>query len=138
MHPNLIYTVYNALSDIFSNFSKDSSNLKESINKAVKDLSKTMCFVSNQNNNIIIQASSADFDASTLYYLYDFVYRASQSSENNITNQKFINAGSKLLYMQGEDISKFHSDFKNVIFFSETLEENDLANLINNVKEHFG
>jgi len=135
LHPNLIYTVYNALSDIFSNFSKDSSNLKEIIKTIMNGLSKTICIVSNQNDNLIIQVSSPDFDASTLYYLYEVIHRSSISSEEIISKNRFINAGSKILYMLEEDISNYHSNFKNITFFSETLEENDLNKLVNKVKE---
>lgn len=135
LHPNLIYTVYNAISDIFSNFSKDSSNLKEIIKKIMNGSSKTMCVVSNQKNNLILQVSTPDFDASTLYYLYEVIYQFSKSTEEIHSKSKLINAGSKILYMLGDDISKFHSNFKNIIFFSEILEENELHKLLSDVKE---
>jgi hypothetical protein len=134
LHPNLIYTVYNAISNIFSNFSKDSSNLKETIKKIMSGLSKTMCVVSDQKDNLIIQVSNPDFDTSTLYYLYEVIYKSSKSSEEFHSKNKFINAGSKILYMLGEDISSFHSDFKSIMFFSEILEENELRNLSSDVK----
>ncbi len=136
LHPNLIYTVYNAISDIFSNFSKDTSNLKEIIKKNMNSSSKTMCVVSNQKNNLIIQVSTPDFDASTLYYLYELIYQFSKSTEEIHSKSKFINAGSKILYMLGDNISKFNSNFKNIIFFSEILDENELRKLLSNVKEN--
>ncbi len=134
LHPNLIYTVYNAISDIFSNFSKDSSYLKEIIRKSISNLSKTLCVVSNQDDNLIIQVSSPDFDTSALYYLYEKVYQSSKSPEEEISKYKFINAGSKILYMLGEDISKYHSNFKNLILFSEILEKEDLSKLIADIR----
>ena len=134
LHPNLIYTVYNAISDIFSNFSEDSSNLKQIIKKIIKGLSKTICVVSNQKNNLIIQVSSSDFDTSILYYLYEVIYKSSKSPEESLSKSKFINAGSKILYMLGESISNYHSNFNDILFFSEILQENDLNNLINEVK----
>ena len=138
LHPNLIYTVYNAISDIFSNFSRDSSNLKEIIKKSMSGSSKTICVVSNQEDNLIIQVSSPDFDISTLYYLYERVYQSTKTQEEIISKYKFINAGTKLLYMLGEDISTYHSNFKNLIFFSEILEEDDLRKLITDVRENLG
>jgi hypothetical protein len=137
LHPNLIYTVYNALSDILSDFSKDSLNLKKIVKDIINELSRTICFVSNQKDNIIIQVSSSDFDASTLYYLYEIIYRIRKNSDNHISKSKFINVGSKILYMFTEDISEIHSDFKNLVFFSETLEENELKPLINKIKEQY-
>jgi len=138
LHPNLIYTVYNAISDIFSNFSRDSSNLKEIIKKIINGLSKTICLVLNQENNLIIQVSSPDFDTSILYYLYENIYQSSKSPETTDSKSKFINAGSKILYMLGENISNYHSNFKDILFFSEALEENDLSQLVNNVKKELG
>lgn len=138
LHPNLIFTVYNAISDIFSNYSKDSSNLKKLIKKIINGLSKTSCVVSNQDNNLFIQVSSSDFDTSILYYLYEAIYKSSKSSEESLPKSKFINAGSKILYMLRENISNYHSNFKDILFFSETLEEKDLNKLVDEVKNHLG
>jgi len=38
--------------------------------------------------------------------------------------------------MLGDNISKFNSNFKNIIFFSEILDENELRKLLSNVKEN--
>ena len=138
LHPNLIFTVYNAISDIFSNYSRDSSNLKKLIKKIINGLSKTICVVSNQDNNLIIQVSSSDFDTSILYYLYEAIYKLSKSPEEPLSKSKFINAGANILYMLGENISNYHSNFKDILFFSETLEEKDLNKLIDEVKEELG
>jgi len=138
LHPNLIFTVYNAISDIFSNFSEDSSNLKKIIKKIINGLSKTIGVVSNQNNNLIIQVSSSDFDASILYYLYEEIYKACKSPEELLLKSKFINAGSKILYMLRENISNYHSDFKEILFFSESLDDKELNMLIDKVKNELG
>ena len=134
LHPNLIYTVYNAISDTFSNFSKDSSNLKEIIKKIINGLSKTICLVSNQDDNLIIQVTSSDFDTSILYYLYENIYYSSKSTEETVPKSKFINAGSKILYMLTDNISNYHPNFKDILFFSETLKEDYLSKILNDVK----
>ncbi|NVM35332.1 MAG: 50S ribosome-binding GTPase [Candidatus Lokiarchaeota archaeon] len=138
LHPNLIYTIYNAISDTFSNFSKDTSKLKEIVKKTIKNSSKTICFVSNKEGNLIIQSSSPDFDTTTLYYLYEKIYQSSKATEQPISNSKFINAGSKLLCMLIEDIGKFHPNFKNLLFFSETLGENNLNEFANEIEKDLG
>ena len=138
LHPNLIFTVYNAISDVLSNYSKDSSNLKKVIKKIITDSSKTIGVVSNQKNNLIIQVSSPDFDASNLYYLYEAIYNSSKSPGGPPSKSKFINAGSKILYRLREDISSYHSDFKEILFFSETLDDKELNMLINKVKDELG
>ncbi|MFX1366434.1 MAG: GTPase [Promethearchaeota archaeon] len=135
LHPNLIYTIYNAISDTISNFSEDSSRLKEILKKLVEKTSKTICFVSNKEGNLIIQTSSLDFDTTTLYYLYEKIYHSIKTTEQPLFNSKFINAGPKLLYVIVEDINKFHPNFKNLLFFSEVLKENELNTLTNEVKK---
>jgi hypothetical protein len=137
LHPNLIYTVYNALSDILSDFSENFLHLKKIVKKIINGLSKSICIVSNQKNNLVIQLSSSDFDASSLYYLYEIIHRISIDSDNNIAKSKFVNAGSKILYMYSEEISNVHSDFRYLMFFSETLEESDLRPLVNKIKEDY-
>lgn len=134
LHPNLIYTVYYAISDTFSNFSKNALNLKEIIKKIINDLSKTICLVSNRDDNLIIQVNSSDFDTSILYYLYESIYKSSKFPEETVLRSKFINAGSKILYKLTDNISNYNSNFKDILFFSETLEENELNKILNNVK----
>ena len=84
LHPNLIYTTYNALSDTFSNFSEDTSKLKEIVKKTVENTSKSICFVSNREGNLIIQVSSPDFDTTTLYYLYEKFYQFMKTPEQPV------------------------------------------------------
>ncbi|MCK4780871.1 MAG: hypothetical protein KAT57_11805, partial [Candidatus Lokiarchaeota archaeon] len=109
--------------------------LKEIVKKTIKNSSKTICFVSNREGNLIIQSSSPDFDTTTLYYLYEKIYQSSKTPEHPLSNSKFINAGSKLLYMLIEDIGNFHPNFKNLLFFSETLKENDLNEFVNEIEK---
>ncbi len=135
LHPNLIYTIYNALSDIFSNFSEDSSNLKQIITKLIKGLSKTICFVSNQEDYLIIQVPTKDFDTSTLYHLYERIALSTKLSEETVSKSKYVTAGSKILVMEFENIENYHKNFKNIFVFSETLETEGLVKLLNDIKE---
>ncbi len=135
LHPNLIYTVYNALSDVFSNFSEDSSNLKQIITKLIKGLSKTISFVSNQENNLIIQISTEDLDTSIIYHLYERIAISTKLSEETVSKSKYVTAGSKILAMKSENIENYHMNFKNIFVFSETLGDEGLAKLLNDIKE---
>ena len=135
LHPNLVYTIYNAISHTFSTFSEATVNLEEIIKKSMQNLTKTICFVSNQDRNLIVQVSSTDFDTSTLYYLYERIYEESKLSGETISVAKFISAGPKILYKLIVDISSYNASFKNLLVFSETLQEEDLNNLVNNIKK---
>jgi GTPase Era involved in 16S rRNA processing len=129
LHPNLIYTIYYAISDTFSNFSLDTSKLKEMLTKSFSNLNKAICFVTNQDDNLIVQVSSKDFDSSSLYYLYDRIYKESKSPEESFSKAKFISAGPKILYKSKSEIGRYHTNFKDLFIFSEVIKEEDLDKL---------
>ena len=134
LHPNLIYTTFNAISNTISTFSKETSTLKDFIKKRLKDLSKTSCFVSNNDNNLIIQETTSDFDASILYYIYEKIYQLAKSSESISSGASMVSLGSKLLTMRIENIGSFHSNFKYLFIFSEVLENDDITRIIDELK----
>jgi hypothetical protein len=130
LHPNLIYTTFNAISETISTFSEESSNFKKIISNKIKDLSKTSCFVSNKDNNLIIQEMSRDFDTSILYYLFEKIYHLSKSTEFTATTTSVISPGSKILNMAIMDINKYHPNFKYIILLSETIEQEDMTKVL--------
>lgn len=135
LHPNLIYTTYNAISDTISNFSKDTSNFKEIVKNTISGLSKTSCFVSNHDDNLIIQEMSNDFDTSTLFYLYEKLYHLSKSTEFTTTKTRIISPGAKILNMVIEDINNYHPNFKYIILLSETVEQDDMFKILDDLKK---
>jgi hypothetical protein len=130
LHPNLIYTTFNAISETISTFSEDTSTLKKIISNTVKDLFKTSCFVFNNENNLVIQEMSKDFDTSILYYLFEKIYHLSKSPEFKKTTTSVISPGSKILNMVIEDINKYNANFKYVILLSETIEQEDMTKIL--------
>ena len=135
LHPNLIYTIYNALSDTVGIFSEEISNLKDILKNLTMDLSKTICLVSNKEDNLIIQLMSDDFDTTILFSLYEKIYKLSSSQDDLLSKSNLITLGSKLLHAVSADISPFNTNFKNIIFLSETLEVNELLHLVVELKE---
>ena len=134
LHPNLIYTIYNALSATIGSFSEDISNLELTIRKILENLEKTICFVSNQDNNLIIEVMSNDFDTTTLYNLNEEMYKLIKSTEDI----KAISLESKIFYTVSKNISDINSNFKNIILLSETLNENELNSKITDIKNEIG
>ncbi|MFX0008374.1 MAG: hypothetical protein ACFFAV_16810, partial [Candidatus Hermodarchaeota archaeon] len=135
LHPNLIYTTYNAISDTISNFSKDTSNLKEIVKNTISGLSKTSCFVSNHDDNLIIQEMSNDFDTSTLFYLYEKLYHLSKSTEFTTTKTSIISPGAKILNMVIEDINNYHPTLKYIILLSETVKQDNMIKILDDLKK---
>lgn len=134
LHPNLIYTTYNAISNTISDFSENTSALKESIKNSLKNISKTSCFVTNQDNYLIIQEMSNDFDTNILYYLYEEIDHISKSPETPVSKSTVMSLGPKLFYMVIENIQEDSPNFKLILMFSETLEKEDMTKIIDGIK----
>jgi len=135
LHPNLIYTTYNALSDTISNFSKDTSTLKEIIKNLIKGFSKTGIFITDNQRNLMIQEMTNDFDASILYYLYERIYQLSISTEEISPKGSLVNLGSKILTMVIDNLNNHESNFNKILVFSETLDKNDITGIIDELKK---
>jgi len=132
LYPDLIYSIYNAFSDVISNFSENALKLKDLTNKIIGNLSRTICFVTDNNSNIIIHANTQDFDNTLIPNLHEKVFNLSKTPKES--NFSLIDSHSKVLYMVMEDISNLSPNFQSVIFLSETLGKNDLLDLIDKFK----
>ncbi|MBY8991192.1 MAG: 50S ribosome-binding GTPase [Candidatus Lokiarchaeota archaeon] len=135
LHPNLIYTTYNAISNTISNFSENTSTLKENIKNKLKNSSKTICFVTNQDNYILIQEISEDFDTNILYYLYEEVYNLSKSPETITLKSNVVSLGPKLFNKIITSVNNHNPNFKYIIIFSETLEKEDMIKILDELKK---
>ena len=135
LHPNLIYTTYNAISNTISNFSENTSTLKENIKNQLKNSSKTICFVTNQDNYILIQEISEDFDTNILYYLYEEVYNLSKSPETIALKSNVVSLGPKLFNKIITSVNNHNHNFKYFVIFSETLEKEDMIKILDELKK---
>lgn len=135
LHPNLIYTTYNAISNTISNFSENTSTLKEHIKNQLKNSSKTICFVTNQDNYILIQEITEDFDTNILYYLYEEVYNLSKSPETITLKSNVVSLGPKLFNKIITSVNNHNPNFKYIVIFSETLEKEDMIKILDELKK---
>lgn len=125
LHPNLIFNLINAFSEILSNLSTETSKLKNILDIAINQLPKTICFVINQNNNIIVQSKTNDFDSMLINDLQKRIAKVDQSSGNfnEIYNKyQFIDSGPKILRMLTINIEHLNPNFKQLICISEILD----------------
>ena len=128
------FTSYNAISNTISDFTENTSALKEALKNLLKDSSRTSCFVTNPDNYLLIQEMSNDFDTNILYYLYEEVYRISTSSEIPAPKCSVVSLGPKLFNRVIENINNLNSSFKYIVFFSETLEKEDMMKILDELK----
>ncbi len=135
LHPKLIFTIHNALNDTICNFSESISKLKEAISNFICKMPQTICFMFNQNLDLIIQEKSDDFDNSMLLRLYERIHNLSHASEEFLLKKKIISIDSNILYMAIENISEFYSNFKYIMLFSETLKRDELFIFFDDLKK---
>jgi hypothetical protein len=78
---------------------------------------------------------SNDFDTSILYYLYEKIFHLSKSPELTKINTSIISPGAKILNMLIENINKYHNNFKYLILLSETIEQDNMIKIIDDLKK---
>ncbi len=134
LHPKILFTIHNALYDTIGNFSEGVLKLKEVISNFICKIPQTICFIFNQNNNLIVQEKSDDFDTALLFYLYERLNNLIKASEEFLLKKKLISLSSTILHTVIENISGVYSDFKYLMIFSETIKRDELHNFIDNLK----
>jgi len=137
IYQNLIYTLYNAFYEILSEFSKENVLIKEILDICLIDLSKTMFFLTNQNDSIIVQTMSKDFNTRIINHSHKLVTQLNKTFDDMALNSKIehlilSSSNSFNLIMNNLNYQKF--DLKNLICLSESLSSNKLIWLIGQVR----
>jgi len=141
LHPNLIYTIYNALTDIIGSFLLDITNLRNFLNKLISTLSKTICFVTNKNNCIIVRTMTNNFDKSLIYDLTEKLNQISINFKEKSEVEKkieIIESGSKILSYIIKDLKNVYSQFNKIILFSEIQDNKILFEILEKLELEFG
>lgn len=134
LHPELLFTIHNALYETIGNLSEGVLKLKEIISNFICKIPQTICFMFNQNNNLIIQEKSDNFDNNILFHLYERLNNLIKASEEFLLKKKLISLNSTILHTVIDNISGIYSDFKYLMIFSETIRRDELHNFIDNLK----
>jgi len=140
IHPLLIYNTYNAFSEIFCGFLRETSDLKHILDNIVKNFPKTMGFITSKNNSIIVQTEINDFDINLINQLHTKILEISQSTEDETLISKkinYIDSGSKILSVIIDNLNHFNPNFKNLIIFSENFSKENLNLLIEKLEIEF-
>ena len=141
LHPNLIYTIYNALTDIIGSFLLDITNLRNFLNKLISTLSKTICFVTNKNNCIIVRTMTNNFDKSLIYDLTEKLNQISINFKEKSEVEKkieIIESGSKILSYIIKDLKNVYPQFNKIILFSEIQDNKILFEILEKLELEFG
>ena len=137
LHPQFSYTLYGAFYQIISGFSQETHHLKIIIDDMIKDLSETMCFVTNKNNSIVVQTMTKDFDIKLINDSHNLIAQLNKSFEEMMYLEKLghviISSNKSInIILKNLQIKKFN--LKNIICISKKLGANRLILLIGKIK----
>lgn len=127
--PKYIYSLYSAFHEILSHYSEKRALIKEKLDEHIQDLSKTMFFVTNDNNSIVAQSMTEDFDVTYINHAHHLIAELNQTLETMKQHDKVNH-----LILQTIDelniimnfLNLMNYNLKNLICISETLTSNKL------------
>ena len=136
IYPKLIYSLYNAFYELLSGFSKENIYLKKILDDIIGDFSKTMFFITNLNDNIIVQSMSKDFNTVIINHSHRLITQLNKTFENMAMNDKIehliLSSSNFNIIMNSLNYKKF--SLKNLICLSETLSANKLIWIIGQIR----
>jgi len=140
IYPELIYNTYSAFYEILSNFSEETITLKNFLEEALKDQSKTMFYVTNKNQSIITQSMTQDFNIKLINHVHKLTAQLNQTFEDMCLNDNIehltLTSSKKLkIFMRYLNLSEF--DIMNLICVSENLQLEQLYSLTSLLKLKF-
>ncbi len=138
IYPNLIYSLYNAFYELLSSFSKETVYLKNILDNSIRDFSKTMFFITNLNDSIIVQSMSKDFNTVMINHSHKLITQLNKTFENMVNNDRIehliLSSFNFNIIMNSLNYQKF--GLKNLICLSETLSANKLIWTIGQIRLH--
>ncbi len=132
LYPELIFNLYNAFNEIVAKFSGESMQIKKVLDNILKDLSKTMFFITNKYQSIISQASTEDFDYSIINHFHKLTAQLNQNFEDMCLNdniRQLILVSEKELKIYMRFLNLTEHELMNVICVSEILDLNEIFDL---------
>lgn len=137
IYPNIIYSLYNAFYEILSGFSNDTVDLKLFLDNFLDESKKTMAYLTNENDSIIVQTMNKDFNTNLINHTHKLIAQLNQSFENMVENddiEHIIISGKKSLNIIMNDLNLAKFNIKNLILVSESLSPNKLIYLVGKIR----
>lgn len=140
IHPDKIYGLYNAFYEILSEKSQETSNLKRILDSQLTDFSKTMFFLTDLNDSIIVQSMTNDFDTLLINHSHKLITQIIKTFElmakKENVNHVIISSLSDLnIILNNVRFTSF--GLKNLICISESLSANKLIWTVGDIKQKF-
>jgi hypothetical protein len=138
IHPDFIYSLYNAFYELLSKSSLETTQIQNILEEEIKDHEKTMFFINNINNSIIVQAMNKDFNVKIINLTHKLVAQVSQTFEDmtaagKIDHLILSSYENFNIILNDTNLSKF--GLKYLICISETLSANKLIWVIGQIRK---
>ncbi|MHA1376669.1 MAG: ADP-ribosylation factor-like protein [Promethearchaeota archaeon] len=137
IHPEFIFSTYNAFYEILASYSKETFHLKKILDDFIKESSKSMFFITNQNNSIISQSTSKDFNFGNINHSHKLIAQITQTFEDMSNNSKIehlILSGQNNLNLILNNLNLSQFEIKNLICISESLSANKLIWMVGQIR----
>ena len=134
-----IYSTHNAFSEILSRFSEKTLSLKKTLDASVRDFSKSICYITDYNNGIIVQSKSNDFNINLIYESYRILYHLTQKKKKIILNDgdtHLINIDDRIIRMLMAPLDALNLNLKSLVVVTESFEEGVLYKLMKKILEN--
>ena len=144
IHPDMIYSLYNAFYEILSSSSAETTKLRKILETEVKFHPKSMVFITNKFNSIVVQAMSSDFNTVIINHSHKLIAQLNQTFEDmtksgNIDHLILSSYDNLNIIMNNTNLSKF--SLKYLICISESITVNKLIWLVGQLrtklKDHY-
>ncbi len=137
IHPDLIFSTYNAFFEILAHYSLETSQMKKVLDDFIKDAPKSMFFITNRYNSIICQSISEDFDFLVINHFHKLIAQLTENFEemsknNNIEHLILSGKNDVNLIMNNLNMEKYA--IKNLICISNELSANKLILIVGQIK----
>jgi len=137
IHPEFIFSTYNAFYEILASYSKETFQLKKILDDFANESAKSMFFITNLNNSIIAQSTSNNFNFSNINHAHKLIAQITQSFEDMSSNSKIehlIISGQNDLNIILNNLNLRQFEIKNLICISETQSANKLILMVGQIR----
>ncbi|MHA1149703.1 MAG: GTPase domain-containing protein [Promethearchaeota archaeon] len=140
IHPSLIYSSYNAIYKIVSEFSEETTHFKKITDHLLRDKASTLIFITNLNNSIVVQSLTNDFDVNLINFSHNLFAQLNLAFEDMTNNDKIehimlSSSNSLNIIMKRLTFNKLN--LKNIVCISHKLTINGLILLISQLRQKF-
>ena len=137
LYPESVHSTFNAFSNILSNLSIESQNLREILNRHITTFPRKISFITKKDKSVLVQSIGSEFNTGHLHNLYVLTahYR-NLSSTVDIFDGKihYVDSGAQVLSFVIENLEKFNPNLNSLMVFSEDHDSEEISELMTKIK----